>query len=848
MAQRPIVHLICTAHLDPVWMWSWEEGLREAISTFHTAAVLLEEFPEFIFNHNESLLYEWIETYDPPLFARITALVRAGRWNISGGWYLQPDVNLPGGETLARVILEGRRYFAEKFGVRPPVSYNFDSFGHPNSLPKLLRHSGFSMYLHCRPVESQMTLPAPFYRWRSADGSEVLAVRPDTGWYCTPVAGQAEEQARRGIAAARATGMDTLVTWGLGDHGGGATRADLLAFRRLFAEFADSDVELRHSTPEAFLERITPHIASFPVVEGELQRTLSGTYTSVATIKRQMRAVEALLASAERWAAAAWWRCGQAYPADALREAWKRLMFNTFHDVLCGSLRESALPGVNAMFGYAEDTARRVIAGAQFALLPAVAPQPDTIPLVVFNPHSTPLHAPVGLNFLSAYAPPQQRKPFVLVDDAGQVVPHQESGGDNVLIDEGTWQPFCGFAAQVPALAVRRYEIRFTPPFAPVAEPAARMRTEAAPEGIYVETPFWQAHFDRDQAALVTLRDIASGQQLLTAPLRLFAMQDVSHGWGGENRVVFNEPVSPLLALSPAQVGDFAGMEGAEGPALRVIASGAAWVTVECLVGWQHTRAALRHTFYADLPYVDVDVRLYMQARRKMLKLQVPLALPGCRVTAEVPYSVAQYPADATEYPYARWLRLENDALVVGVANNGQNGFDVSADGLLNLSITRGGTHCAWSETDVPTEKSYTFMDQTQLDTRFRLLAASAATNAATPNFNAALIPAMLTLNQPLEAFHVYSPPTPAAGAAQQMSPFLHVHPATVVLGALKKAETADALIVRLAESVGQATTAQVTLADLPPQTLDFAPFELKTYLVTRDGVWTAVNLIEEAL
>ena len=838
MAHRPLVHLICTAHIDPVWMWGWEEGLRETISTFHTAVALLEEFPEFVFNHNESLLYEWAEEYDPPLFDRIKTLVKSGRWNITGGWYLQPDLNLTGGETLVRVILEGRRYFAEKFGVRPPVSYNFDSFGHPNSVPKLLRHSGFSMYIHCRPVEAQLALPAPFYRWRSADGSEILAVRPDSGWYGTPAPGQAEDQARRGIKIARETGMDTLVTWGLGDHGGGATRADLLSFRTLFEEFADADIELRHSTPEAFLARIEPHIPDFPVVEGELQRTLAGTYTSVAAIKRQMRNGETLLASAERWAALAWWRSGFAYPSDMLREAWKRLMFNSFHDVLCGSLRESAIPGVMAMFGHAEDTARRIITKAQSALIPNISPQPDTVPVYVFNPHSTPVKAPVGLNFLSAYAPPPQRKPFTLIDDQGEVVPHQESGGDNVLIDEGTWQPFCGFMAHVPALSVRRYEIRFDPP--PVHVPRIEVIENA--DGISVKSPFYHAYFDTTQVALVSLT--AASYELLRAPLRLFAMKDVSHGWGGENRVAFNEPVAPLAALTAAQVGDFVGMEGALGPALRVIASGAAWVTVECLVGWQHTRAAIRHTFYADQAYVDLDVRLYMQARRKLIKLQIPFALAGCRVTAEVPYSAANYPADATEYPYARWLRLESDDMRVGVANSGQNGFDISADGILNLSLSRGGTHCAWSETDVPTHKAYTFMDQTQLDTRFRLITSS----ESSANFDQALISAALTLNQPLEAFFSYFPPTPLEGSPSVAAPFLQIEPATITLGALKKAELEEALIVRLAESIGKMTAAQLTFEGGVPTTVMFAPFELKTFKITRDGGWTAVNLIEETL
>ena len=102
-------------------------------------------------------------------------------------------------------------------------------------------------------------------------------------------------------------------------------------------------------------------------------------------------------------------------------------------------------------------------------------------------------------------------------------------------------------------------------------------------------------------------------------------------------------------------------------------------MTVECLVGWQHTRASVKWTFYAELPSIDVDVRLFMQARRKMLKLQLPLDLPGVSVTCEVPYGAAERAADATEWPYARWLQLSSAQGAVGIANNGQNGFDVSS-------------------------------------------------------------------------------------------------------------------------------------------------------------------------
>ena len=124
------LYLVCNAHLDPVWLWNWEEGLAEALSTFRMAARFCDEFDGFVFCHNEALLYEWVEEHETDLFHRIQRLVAAKRWHIMGGWYLQPDCNLPSGESLVRQILIGKRYFLEKFHVEPTVGVNLDSFGH----------------------------------------------------------------------------------------------------------------------------------------------------------------------------------------------------------------------------------------------------------------------------------------------------------------------------------------------------------------------------------------------------------------------------------------------------------------------------------------------------------------------------------------------------------------------------------------------------------------------------------------------------------------------------------------------------------------------------------------------
>jgi alpha-mannosidase len=317
-------------------------------------------------------------------------------------------------------------------------------------------------------------------------------------------------------------------------------------------------------------------------------------------------------------------------------------------------------------------------------------------------------------------------------------------------------------------------------------------------------------------------------------------MEDVGHAWGDENRVVYNEPFGTFEALTPEDVGVFIGVPGQSAPSLRIIEAGAVSITVECLVKWEYSRASLRFTLYADLPYIDVDTRLYMQARRKMIKLGLPFNLPQTRAVVEVPYGAAERAADATEYPYARWIHLSSPQLEVGVANSGQNGFDVSADGTLNLSISRGAVHCSWEgdpgSRPLDPLQSYTFMDQEQIDTRFRLLAGEAIQTAL---YNAAL-----ELNQPLECFFAYHPPMTPEQRLFTPS-FLSIEPASVTLGALKKAEGDDALIIRLAETAGKPTEATVTLENTLPQIVSMRPYEIKTLKVGHDYQWQPCNLLE---
>ena len=163
--------------MDLAWLWPWQEGFGEVKATFLSALQRVEEFDEFIFTSSSAQYYAWVEENAPDLFARIREQVKKGRWIICGGWWVQPDCNLPGGESFVRQGLYGQQYFQSRFGITASVGYNVDSFGHNAGLPQILRKSGMDSYLFLRPGEREMELPAGPFCWQGVDGSSVTACR-----------------------------------------------------------------------------------------------------------------------------------------------------------------------------------------------------------------------------------------------------------------------------------------------------------------------------------------------------------------------------------------------------------------------------------------------------------------------------------------------------------------------------------------------------------------------------------------------------------------------------------------------------------------------------------------------
>lgn len=332
------VHLIFNAHLDPVWLWPWTAGVDECLNTCYTMCNTLDRHPDIIFTRGEAWVYEQVRRHDSALFKRIVKHIRAGRWSVVGGWWIQPDCNLPGAANLHQQIALGQAWFKRHLGVVPRIGYNVDSFGHSAALPDLMAAHGQHSYVFMRPMAQEATLPSRVFRWRGRPGGKVVTTFRIARGYCT-VTPPTLDHVEASLADLPAGVDHTMCFLGVGDHGGGPNEA-IIAWCREHRD-AIPGARLEFSSPERYFRTIQPAVAKLPLVTGELQMHAIGCYTAHRPVKLGVRRAENLIAQAEHAVAAAK-PAERRAAAPILAQAWESLCFNSFHDTLGGSCTPSA--------------------------------------------------------------------------------------------------------------------------------------------------------------------------------------------------------------------------------------------------------------------------------------------------------------------------------------------------------------------------------------------------------------------------------------------------------------------------------------------------------------------------
>ncbi|NEV01971.1 alpha-mannosidase [Bradyrhizobium uaiense] len=347
------------AHLDTAWLWPLAETRRKAQRSFSTAVALMDRYPDFKFACSQAYQYAVIEQTDPDLFARIRAKAAAGQWIPVGGSWIEPDCNLPWGESICRQFLYGQRYFERTFGVRSTVFWNPDVFGYDAQLPQLMQSAGMSRFLTQKLSWNRFTTPPHHsFHWRGLDGTTVLAHFPPADTYNGSVQ-LAELRYHAANYKDADRSPDALYLFGYGDGGGGADETMLEALQRMKDLQGLPRIQIR--TVDNFFDRLAMSAPNLATIEGELYLEYHrGTYTTQSEIKRLNRACEAGLQALEFVAAVATaWR-QPAPSAQEIEGLWRTLLVNQFHDIIPGSsIREVYERAEVELAGVAEEANRR---------------------------------------------------------------------------------------------------------------------------------------------------------------------------------------------------------------------------------------------------------------------------------------------------------------------------------------------------------------------------------------------------------------------------------------------------------------------------------------------------------
>jgi alpha-mannosidase len=631
------------AHIDTAWLWPLAETRRKCVRTFSSAVRLMDEYPAYLFACSQAQQYDWIEREHPGLFARIREKVAAGQFIPAGGTWIEPDCNIPNGESLVRQFLVGQRYFQAAFGRYCGEFWNPDVFGYSGQLPQIMRGAGIEYFLTQKLSWNQFNRPdRSTFLWEGIDGSRVLTHFPPVDNY-NATATVKEVLFNVSNYKDHDRGRESYLLFGYGDGGGGPTAAMLEQLARM----ADVDglPQVAQRTPAEFFARCAADIVDPVVSVGELYFELHrGTYTSQARNKRANRHSEHVLHDAEVWATIAHALGQGAYPTDDLDRVWKLVLLNQFHDIIPGSSIHEVY--VDSSADYAEVLASgcRVWEQAVSALW-----GPDQGPnLMALN----------GLSFARAE----------VVELPAGVAGVQPLGAGRAL---GVLRaPSYGAGIQAKADG-----------------PHGPLHLEETDGGFVLANGHLRATLDR-QGRVRSLVHSGTGRAAIASGAlanRFVLFDDRPNDWDAWDVDVFHLE----------KWDDLPGAESAE-----VVAHGPLRIAVR----FSHRLSAnsrLVQTVSLDVEgrWLAFDTRVDWQERHRFLKVEFPLEVRAPQATYEIQFGHVQRPTHFNaqvdlarfEVPAQRWADLSDAAFGVALLNDCKYGYSTHGN-VMRLSLLRAPT------------------------------------------------------------------------------------------------------------------------------------------------------------
>ena len=791
------VELTGNAHIDAAWLWPWTETVDVVRRTFGTALQLMYEYPQYTYTQSAAAYNEWMEEKYPFLHEQIAERVKQGRWELVGGMWVEPDLNMPDGESLVRQLLIGKSYFHEKFGVDVRIGWNPDSFGYSWQLPQIYKKSGIDYFVTQKMAWNDTNqLPLKLFWWQSPDGSRVLTYFPHD--YVNDIV---PSKISADVAVARKLNPGTpmmLHLFGVGDHGGGPTRSMLdsalhwmnperIAPPMKFgtAQNFFSQVETKLDTEHApfwnyqvmasgdhNLPAPPEGKLSLPIWNDELYFEYHrGVMTTQANHKRNMRLSEEEVLNAEKYSAIAW-LFGKTYPQDRLNEAWKKVLFNQFHDLAAGS-------GIGILYKDSQrdyDVVRWITDQASKDSLNAIFSRIDTghsssgVPVVVINPLAW---SRTDLATIDVQMPTAPKAGLSVVDSRGRSLLLQKLSQEtsthtyHLLVEE----------KDVPSLG---YEVLH------VVDRASPVATDLRANGLTLENSLLRVVIDPATGCISSIFDKSSKYESITPG-----------GCGNQLQAFRDEPKKYDAWNIDA---DFEGhVTTLDKPdSISLVETGPLRATIRVVRTWQNSKFVQDISLYAGLDRVDVTNNIDWHETHVLLKAAFPLSASSPFATYEIPYGSIERPttrnnsweAAKFEVPALRWADLGDGNHGLSLINESKYGYDAKGN-VLRLSLLRSPT---WPDPEA---------DRGHHEFSYSLYPHSGDWKRALT------VRRGYEFNYKLASFQV----EPHDGTLPARHSFIAIAGDNVVLTAAKKAEDGDALVFRVYEWAGK--SGDITI-DLP--------------------------------
>lgn len=796
MRKRFVLHMIGNAHIDPVWLWKWDEGLMTTRATFNSAIERLEEYPEFIFTASSACLYKWIEETDPELFEKIKKKVKEGRWCIVGGWWIEPDCNIPSGESFVRQGLYGQIYFKEKFGIKAKVGYNPDSFGHNWNIPQILKKMGIDYYVFMRPNPEEKELPSDIFWWEGVDGSRVLAYRIPFS-YCTW--GKEIETHIKKVAEKLNEKIDTLMCfYGVGDHGGGPTKENIENIIQLNKR--DDFPNLIFSCPDRFFEEIRGKNIEFPVVKDELQHHASGCYSAISWIKKSNRNLEHLLLNCEKIAILGREMKNIPYPKEEFKSLWQNFLFTQFHDILAGTSIPEAYKEVKFIHSSVEEKVNKIIVNTTQKISKEIDTQGEGEPLIIFNTTSFERIVPIEIDI------PWDGKELCILDKENKFLPVQFSrpssntGGRIKII----------FIDKLPSYGYKLYRI------------VSEKNSSSLPFSLnigenIIENEWLYLEIDEKNGCIRKLYDKEWNKEVFSMDSALPVIIDDPTDTWSHNVFKFKK-----------EIGRFSKAK------LKIVERGPLKGTIKVESYYEKSTLIQEFTIYRMFRWVETKVKVDWHEKLKMLKIKFHLNIENPVATYQIPYGFIVRPCDGEEEPGGEWIDVGNEDYGVSIINNAKYSYDVDSN-ILSLTVLRSPVYAHHFPLELNPDEDYEYIDQGEQEFTYLIYPHKGDWKKADT------VKLAESLNNPPIAFLEYK----HKGNLPVEKSFLSVNRENIIVTVIKEEEKGNSIILRAYETMGKETEVKFNLFDREWSAI-FKPYEIKTFLIPKDLKIKEVNLIEE--